>query len=66
MAVYKAKSPKRFTINAFNAEAFAWVRVNQKLISKYEARPTPSQPVKNCIKLPEVRSTNIKRVNTVK
>ena len=60
------KSPIRLTIKAFKAALFALKRVNQKFISKYEAKPTPSQPIKSCIKFPDVTSTNIKKVKMLK
>ena len=44
----KPKSPILFTIIAFIAALFACIRVCQKLINKYDASPTPSQPKNNC------------------
>jgi hypothetical protein len=61
--ISKPKSPTRLKINAFRAALFACIRVNQKLISKYEHKPTPSQPKKICIKLSAVIKMNIKNVN---
>jgi hypothetical protein len=47
---------------AFIAALLACIRVYQKLINKYEQRPTPSQPIKSCNRLfPETR-INIKNV----
>jgi len=60
---YKNKSLIRFTIIAFIADLFACKRVNQKLINKYEDKPTPSQPKNICKKLPAVTKSNIKKVN---
>ena len=60
------KSPIRFKIIAFIAALFAWIRVNQKLISKYEQRPTPSHPTNIWIKLSAVTKINIKNVNSDK
>jgi len=51
------------TINAFIAALFACTRVYQKLINKYEHRPTPSQPKNIVIKLSPVTKINIKNVN---
>jgi len=48
---------------ALMADLFACNLVNQKLINKYEHRPTPSQPKNSCIKLSLVISNNIKNVN---
>jgi len=48
---------------AFKAALFASIRVYQKLISKKEHKPTPSQPMNNCIKLSEVTRIIIKKVN---
>jgi hypothetical protein len=59
---YKNKSLILLTIIAFIADLFACKRVNQKLISKYEDRPTPSQPKNICKKLPAVTKSNIKKV----
>ncbi len=58
----KPKSPTRFMIIAFKADLTAWSLVVQKLISKYEKRPTPSQPKNNWIKLLAVIKANIKNV----
>lgn len=35
-------SPTRLTVNALMADLLAWIRVYQKLISKYEDTPIPS------------------------
>jgi hypothetical protein len=51
---------------ALIAARFAAKRVNQKLMSKYEAKPTPSQPRNIWIKLSEVIKINIKKVKISK
>ncbi len=43
----KPKSPMRLTTNAFLPAAALASLSNQKLISRYEQRPTPSQPTKS-------------------
>lgn len=57
-----ARSAIRFTTLALIAALFALRRVNQKLIKRYEHRPTPSQPKKRPIKLSAVISSNLKKV----
>jgi hypothetical protein len=42
MPISKPKSPTLLKIKAFNAALFACIRVYQKLINKYEHKPTPS------------------------
>ena len=59
----KPKSPILFTIIAFIAALLACILVYQKLINKYEAKPTPSQPINIWTKLLAVTSINIKKVN---
>ena len=59
----KAKSATLFTTKALIAALFAWSRVFQKLINKYEQRPTPSQPRNNITKLSPKTSKSIKKVN---
>jgi len=44
-AIRKPKSPMRFTIKAFFPAAAAESLMNQNPISRYDARPTPSQPM---------------------
>ncbi len=63
IAKSKPKSPTRFTIIAFIAALLACIRVFQKLISKKEHKPTPSQPKNSCKKLLEVTNIIIKKVN---
>ena len=60
------KSPILFTSIAFIAALLAWIRVNQKLISKNEDKPTPSQPTNICKKLLLVTNISIKKVNNDK
>jgi hypothetical protein len=48
---------------ALIAALFACTLVNQKLINKYEDKPTPSQPKKSCKKLFAVTRSSIKNVN---
>lgn len=45
------------------ADLFACTLENQKLISKYEHKPTPSHPKNNCKKLSAVTKIIIKKVN---
>jgi len=51
------------TIIALIADLLACILVNQKLISKYEAKPMPSQPKNIISKLSAVINNNIKNVN---
>ncbi len=44
IAMLRPRSPTRLTTKAFLAAVAADGFVNQKPISRYEARPTPSQP----------------------
>lgn len=60
------KSPTLFTSMAFIAALLAWIRVNQKLISKKDDKPTPSQPTNICKKLLLVTKISIKKVNSDK
>src|SRR5207248_488506 len=45
IAVSRPASPTRFMMNAFLPAVVALGRVNQNAISRYDARPTPSQPM---------------------
>lgn len=63
MPMVNAKSAIRLTIKALIAALFAWRRVYQKLIRRYEQRPTPSQPKKRIIKLFPTINKNMKKVN---
>jgi predicted helicase len=58
----KPKSPTRFTNIALIEALDAWRRVDQKLMRRYEATPTPSQPKKVCKRLSAVTRVNIKKV----
>lgn len=60
----KPTSPILLTTIAFIAALLADILVNQKLISKYEHKPTPSQPKNKTIKLSDAISINIKKVNS--
>ena len=60
----KPKSPTRLTMNAFMLAKIAVGRVNQKPISRYETRPTASQPKKSCRKLLLMTSISIENVNS--
>ncbi len=62
----KPKSPTRFTMKAFMAAALADGLSYQKPISRYEARPTPSQPKKSCTRLSAVTSISMKKVNRLR
>jgi len=62
-AAIKALSPIRFNTIAFNAAFVAEIRVCQKLISKKEQIPIPSQPTNRTIKLSLATKINIKKVN---
>ena len=59
----KPKSPIRLTTKAFIAALLAESFLYQNPISKYEHKPTPSQPKNNCRKLSETTSVNIEKVN---
>jgi hypothetical protein len=48
---------------AFTADLLASALDDQKFINKYESKPIPSQPKKNCIKFEDNTNTNIKNVN---
>jgi len=57
------KSPILFINIAFIAALFAKTLEYQKLISKYEDKPTPSQPINICMKLSAEINISIKNVN---
>ncbi len=59
----KPKSPTRLTRKAFRLAKIAVGRVYQKPISKYETRPTASQPKNSCMKLLLITSINMEKVN---
>ena len=56
----------RFTMNAFLPAAAADGFVYQKLISRYEQRPTSSQPMNNIAKLPARTSVSIEAANRLR
>ena len=60
----KPKSPMRLTTKAFKAAALAEGLWYQKPISKYDARPTPSQPKNICTRLSAVTSISIAKLNS--
>jgi hypothetical protein len=64
--IVSAKSAMRLTTNALMAALFACNRVYQKLIKRYEHKPTPSQPRNKITKLSPVTNVNIKKVNNDK
>ena len=59
----KPKSPIRFTTNAFMPARAAETRSYQKPMSRYEHRPTPSQPTNISRKLSASTSVNIENMN---
>jgi hypothetical protein len=59
----KALSPTRFNIIAFKAAFVADILVCQKLISKKEHTPIPSQPKNKIKKLSLDTKINMKKVN---
>ncbi|MCY1234500.1 hypothetical protein D9M72_470850 [compost metagenome] len=60
----KPKSPTRLTRNAFRLAKIAVGRVYQKPISRYDTRPTASQPKNSCRKLLLITSISIEKVNS--
>ena len=64
MPTTKPKSPTRFTTKAFRFACMALGRVYQKPISRYETRPTASQPKNSCMKLFAITSIIIEKVNS--
>ncbi|OPZ12868.1 MAG: hypothetical protein BWZ07_00980 [Alphaproteobacteria bacterium ADurb.BinA280] len=60
----KPKSPTRLTRNAFMLAKIALGRLNQKPISKYDTKPTASQPKNNCRKLLLITNISIENVNS--
>ena len=60
----KPKSPTRLTTKALMAAAEAVSFLYQKPISRYDARPTPSQPKNICRKSAAVTSASIMKVNS--
>ena len=66
IAIMKPKSPTRLVTNAFTDALDARVRSNQKPTSRYEQRPTPSQPRNVSRKLDARTSTSIAVANRLK
>jgi hypothetical protein len=62
----RAASPNLFIIIALSEDLFASLLVNQKLINRYDDKPTPSQPINIWTTLPLVTSNIIKKVNRFK
>src|SRR4029077_1455721 len=62
----KPKSPTRLTRNALIAAALAEGRSYQKPTSRYDIKPTPSQPKNSCTKLSDVTKASMKKVNRLK
>jgi len=62
IALDRPKSPTRLRIIALIADLLAWIRVNQKLIRRYEHRPTPSQPTNLCTRFSAVTRISLKKV----
>jgi hypothetical protein len=60
----KPKSPTRLTMKALRLAKIAVGRVYQKPISRYETRPTASQPKKSCSRLFDITSISIANVNS--
>ena len=60
----KPKSPMRLTMNALRPAKVAVGRVYQKPISRYDTTPTPSQPKNSCMKLFDITSISIEKVNS--
>ncbi len=59
----KPKSPTLLTRKAFRLANMAPGRVYQKPISCYDTVPTASQPKNSCVKLLDITSINIEKVN---
>ena len=60
----KPKSPTRLTKKALRLANTADGRVYQKPMSRYETNPTASQPKNNCMKLFDITSINMEKVNS--
>jgi hypothetical protein len=60
----KPKSPTRLTRNALRLAKIAVGRLYQKPISRYDTRPTASQPKNSCRKLLLITSISIEKVNS--
>lgn len=66
MPVNRNRSPTLLIRKALVAAFPAWARVYQKPISRYEHRPTPSQPRNSTSRFAEETSTSMKKVNNDK
>nr|BFF02495.1 hypothetical protein GCM10020241_41700 [Streptoalloteichus tenebrarius] len=66
IAMARPTSPTRFITNAFLAAVAASGRWCQNAISRYEARPTPSQPRYSVTKLFPRTSTSIAATNRLR
>src|SRR3546814_18115782 len=62
----KPKSPTRLTRNALGLAKIAVGRLNQRPISRYETRPTASQPKNSCRTLLLMTNMSIEQVNSEK
>ena len=62
--IVNAKSATLLTTNAFIADLLACIRVCQKLIKRYEHKPTPSHPKNSKTKFSPVIKINIKNVKS--
>ena len=60
----KPKSPTRLTRKAFRLAKIAVGLVYQKPISRYDTRPTASQPKNSCRKLLLITSISMEKVNS--
>ena len=58
------KSPTRLTRKALRLANMAVGRVYQKPMSRYDTRPTASQPKNNWRKLLDITSINMAKVNS--
>src|SRR6185437_17013467 len=63
MPMMKPKSPTRLTMKAFRLANTALGRVYQKPISRYDTVPTAYQPKNSCMKLSDITSISIEKVN---
>ncbi len=62
IAIESPRSPTRLRILAFTADLFAWIRANQKLIRRYEHRPTPSHPTNLWTRFSDITRISLKKV----
>ena len=66
MPIRNARSPIRFTINAFLPAAAFIISRYQNPISRYEQRPTPSQPTNSIGRLWPMTSMSIENMNRLR